>query len=209
MNVNGLLDFREELVKRHAEELAAVDRVVALMSAGMASAQLPLEVAVTMDRVEKLKRGKPGRPSGLTHEAAMKEQAKARTTNGPPKLSGKERMRGGTGKLSDAIREACRKLPAGFSREQVSEGLPQQWQDTNGKSATCVNLVDMVARGELSRIGHGSAARYTVVRLKETRAAHGHGLPAKAGTPSEKEKAYRELRGEIRVPRELDDAEPS
>jgi hypothetical protein len=271
MKVNELLEFREELVNRHGEELAAVDKVVALMSVGMAAGQLPLELAVQIDRATPKKKGKPGRPAlsraatapaardgsviatvlaavesvprtsrevadrcvpavqgdGVSkslsklHEQGKIERSKenpyrywlngAKAAKGyglPPKggtPNGKregmagvtQQPRFGRGKLSEAIRGVCAQLPAGFSRLQVSEGLPEEWQDSKGTSAVCVNLLDMVAHGELTRVGQGSEARYTVARLKGTAPAARKGV-----TPSEKERRYQELRGEIRVPRD-------
>lgn len=60
-------------------------------------------------------------------------------------------------------------------------------------------LLDMVQRGELSREGAGSLAKYTVVKLREPGDRR-----SGAGRPSEKEKAYQALRGEIHVPRDAD-----
>jgi hypothetical protein len=106
------------------------------------------------------------------------------------------------GKLVDAIRVVLVEWnPEKFTRAEVQERVIAKFPEHAGKEPMISQtLLGMLDHGELTREGQGGGAFYSVVKL-----AGSEPVPVSAPTP--KENAWRELRGTIEVPRDLDTAQ--
>lgn len=106
------------------------------------------------------------------------------------------------GKLIVAMRAVAAVMKT-FTREQLKAAIELRDPEIEGKQLYNIgaNLMLMLERGELTRKGTGSAAVWSVAKLKA--------VPESAPAPKTNnvEEKYRELRDTIHVPRDLDDGQ--
>lgn len=96
-------------------------------------------------------------------------------------------------KLIEVMRELIATMRGPFSVPELKEKILARYPQMEKRiTATSVNLLDMAARGELKREGVGRAARYTALKNG-------------TGTPSDREKAYRDFRSTIPAREAVDD----
>lgn len=126
----------------------------------------------------------------------------------PPARAGQRKVSDGKITMSSAIRAVVSGFQTGleFSRDVLKATILARWPELAPKiNSMSVYLIDFVERGELKRKGSGADALFTMGKLKEAREVNQPMMRRPAKAPSEREQAWRNIRGEdVQVPRDAD-----
>lgn len=174
---------RSQLIDQHESELVTVDKFIDQLRArqpqklNLAESTKLYSKAWTKKARKPVKissqpkRGRPAKPKQPKPEPhridpepvhvqlpEKKEPAQAKRADYCPRQGGK---------LAAPMREVIATMDNGFSRLDLTTKLYEKHPDLSGRTdAVCVILLDMLQRGELTREGQGSMARYSKLKLR-------------------------------------------